>query len=327
MMLQRMITRGNKMFRASVTVILLALNLAATNSAVKSYASQTRERRTRDATISKAAPAGLLTESVPQNARGRQSARVRQLATLTNTQKIVDIAFTTDGRFVAITSTDQTKRWWNVETGVEATAPNLAVPAPANNAIMQKSCAMFANRDPFLDRLPGGKELSTVSRSPDNKLLLTQRSVDGSSGIYGWFTLQIWDTATAQLRMTSEKLRAACAVYWSPDRETLIVVPYDRNQTRLVDALTGRVKAKLSHEGCTSDAVFGGGGCEPWVFSNDGGQAVKQTSPIKLWNAKTGELIAEFKNTAPPAVFSPTNSRVFATRSSDATKVVVWELL
>lgn len=313
------------MFRASVTVILLALNLAANNFAVRG-APQARERRMRDAASSKAGPAGLLTESVRQNARGRQSARVRQLATLTNTQRIVDIAFTTDGRFVVITSADQTKRWWNVETGAEAAIPNSVVPTLADNALMRKSCAMFADRDLFLDQLPGGKELSTVSRSPDNKLLITQKSVDGSSSIYGWFTLQIWDTSTSKLRMTSEKMRAACAVYWSPDLETLIVVPYDRNKTRLVDARTGRVKMKLTHEGCTSDAVFGGGGCEPWVFSNDGGIAIKQTSPIKLWNTKTGELIAELKNTAPPAVFSPANSRVFVTLSSDNRNVVVWEL-
>ena len=287
------------MFRTCLTIILLAVILAANNFAGRAHDSQTRERRTRDA-------------------------RVRQLITLTDTQKIVDIAFTTDGRFVATTSADQSKRWWNAETGVESTAPGSAL---ADNTVARKPCAMYGDRDPFLAQLPNGKEFSAVSRSRDNSLLLTQKSVDESSSIYGWFTLQIWDTATAQLRMTSEKLRFTCAVYWNPDGESLIVVPYARNQTRLVDARTGRVKAKLTHEGCTGDSLFGGGGCEPWVFSSDGGLGIKQTSPIKIWNTKTGELITELKNTAPPAVFSPANSRVVATLSRDSRKVTLWEVV
>lgn len=248
--------------------------------------------------------------------------RVRQVATLNHNQEIQYIEFTVDGKFVA-TESDQSVRWWVTQTGATFHGPPTANIAIEN--IKRKGCT-YESYDPFLRKLPNSEELQFVSRSPDNKMLVTQKVV-GRSSVYDWLVLQFWDLATAELRLTSERIRNVCKVYWSRDGESLILVSYRGSKTRFLDAGTGQVKAKLPYDGCVSDSWFGSDGCEPWVISEDSRLAMMEKTPIKLWDIKTGELLAELEGARPPVRFSPTNGRIIATRSRDKKQAILWEVL
>ena len=127
--------------------------------------------------------------------------------------------------------------------------------------------------------------------------------------------------------MTSERVRGVCSVFWSRDGKLLILVGYGGSQTRFLDARTGHVKAKLPYGGCVSDSLFGSDGCEPWVISEDSRLAMMEKTPIKLWDIKSGVLVAELEGARPPVRFSPTNSGIIATRSKDKKKAILWEVV
>ena len=72
--------------------------------------------------------------------------------------------------------------------------------------------------------------------------------------------------------------------------------------------------------------MCGSDGCEPIKFSADGAVLLKEIEPIKLWDTKTVSIIAVLKSAHLPAVFSPTNSQLLATRSEDKKSVLLWRL-
>jgi len=294
-----------------LTLILLVLSgTAAGNGALNDGGVQTKPR--------------FLPAQTPfsQSHAMQSHVRVRQVATPTHNQEIRYIEFTVDGKFVS-TQSDQSVRWWDTQTGATFHGPPTADVAIKNT---RRTGCFYGSQDPFLRKLPNAEELESLSRSPDKKLLLTQKVV-GRSSVKDWFVVQLWDLTTAELRMTSDKVRGVCSVFWGRNGEFLILVGYGGSETRFLEVRTGHVKAKLPYGGCVSDSMFGSDGCEPWVISEDSRLAMMEKTPIKLWDLKTGELVAELEGARPPVRFNPTNSRIIATRSNDKKKAILWEVL
>ena len=129
--------------------------------------------------------------TVSQSRKPQANQRVRQVATLNNTLEILYIEFTADGKFVS-TQSDQSVRWWDTQTGATFHgAPNADVVIKNT----RRTGCFYGSQDPFLRKLPNAEELESVSRSPDKKMLLTQKVV-GRSSVEDWFVVQLWDLAT-----------------------------------------------------------------------------------------------------------------------------------
>lgn len=293
-----------------LTLILLGLSTATSKGASPAVGLQIEAR------------VQIAQTTASQSRKTQANQRVLQVATLSHNQEILYIEFTVDGKFVS-TQSAQSTRWWDTQTGATFHGPQTADVAIKNT---RRTGCFYGSEDPLLRKLPNAEELESLSRSPDKKTLLTQKVV-GRSSVEDWFVVQLWDLTTAELRMTSERVRRVCSVFWSRDGESLILGGFRGSQTRFLDVRTGQVRAKLPYDGCMSDSWFGSDGCEPWVISEDSKLAMMEKTPIKLWDIKSGELVVELESARPPVRFSPTNSRIIATRSKDKKKAILWEVV
>jgi WD40 repeat protein len=131
------------------------------------------------------------------------------------------------------------------------------------------------------------------------------------------------------LKLTLEQIpHGSSRVYWSPDGKSVIVQGSGRTRSRLFDLATGRVKAKLPYGSCTGDSWFGyDDDCNRFIFNLDGSVFVKEKNPVKLWSARTGQLLTELKSARVPLLFSPTDKALFVTSSKDGSIVFLWEIL
>jgi WD40 repeat protein len=163
---------------------------------------------------------------------------------------------------------------------------------------------------------PDGLSLLVVMREPTSKL--RDRADE----------LKLYDVGSGQLQLVFEKVpEGVTKIYWSPDGGHVVMLGRFGTKTRLLDARTGRVKARLPYGGCTSDALWGSGGCESFHFSADGRVMLKQKNPLKLWSTETGELLATLEDMGGYARFSPTDKRVLVTRAKDKKTMLMWEVL
>jgi WD40 repeat protein len=114
-------------------------------------------------------------------------------------------------------------------------------------------------------------------------------------------------------------------ITWSPDGKTMAIIGLEFHP-RVIDAVTGREYGRLPYGNCWPWTMFGSDGCEPIKFSADGAVLLREKEPIKLWDSRTVSLITLLKAAHLPAVFSPTNGEVLATRSEDKKSVLLWRL-
>lgn len=114
-------------------------------------------------------------------------------------------------------------------------------------------------------------------------------------------------------------------VFWTPNGKALAIVGLEFGP-RLIDAVTGRELARLPYDNCWPWTMWGSDGCEPLSFSADGAVVLKAKEPIKLYDTTTITLIAELRDAHLPAVFSPTDNRVLATRSKNKKSLLLWRL-
>jgi WD40 repeat protein len=168
-----------------------------------------------------------------------------------------------------------------------------------------------------------------LSISPDGRMLLTARAKNPCSFFDRSEVMELWDIATGELKLTLEQMpHGSSRVYWSPHGKTIIVQGSGRTKSRLFDLATGRVKAKLPYGSCTGDSWFGyDDDCKRFVFNLDGSVFIKEKNPVKLWSARTGQLLAELKDARVPLVFSPTDKALFLTSSKDQKTALLWELV
>jgi len=168
-----------------------------------------------------------------------------------------------------------------------------------------------------------------LSISPDGQLLLTARDKNPNRLFDRSEVMELWDVATGELKLTLEQMpHGSSRVYWSPAGKSVIVQGSGRTKSRLFDLATGRVIAKLPYGSCTGGSWFGSDDdCNRFAFNLDGSVFVKEKNPVKLWSARTGQLLAELKDARVPLVFSPTDKALFVTSSKDGRTLLLWELV
>ena len=156
-------------------------------------------------------------------------------------------------------------------------------------------------------RVPHGRTVDSVAFSPDSKLLASSHSGFWSG------TTRLWDVATEHLK--AEISHGGCVAF-SPDGK-LLASTYKGN-TRLRDASTGRVTAKLSDDYLVRSEVF-----------SPDGQLLAGSSKgtFWLWEVATGQVVGKFCHSVDDLVyvsvaFSP-NGKFLASRSDNL--IVLWE--
>jgi WD40 repeat protein len=257
---------------------------------------------------------------------------VRLKATLTGHSKTIDrIAFSPDGKLVTTTSEDYTVRVWDVENGALK-----AVLTGEDKAKWERDRWYYnwpyikAREFPeaFVGRLNDALNNGAykLAISPDTRLIITVRTKDPVA-FRRRQIMELWDIATGELKLTFAEIPYGISrLSWSPEGKSILVEGSGRTKTRLMDVLTGRVKATLPYATCSTDSWFGDSDCGTFFFSADGGLFSKEKNPIKLWDTSTGQLVAELKSARAPARFSPTNNRLLVTRSKDKGTALLWEI-
>ena len=194
-----------------------------------------------------------------------------------------------------------------------------------SNSVAENSPVVYVGE---LERqLDNGANLLSIS--PDGQLLLTARPKNPRIFFDRSEVMELWTVATGEMKLTLEQMpHGSSRVYWSPDGKSVIVQGSGRTKSRLFDLATGRVIAKLPYGSCTGDSWFGyDDDCNHFAFNLDGSVFVKEKNPVKLWSARTGQLLAEFKDARVPLVFSPTDKALFVTSSKDGRTLLLWELV
>lgn|ERR1041385_7495222 len=206
-----------------------------------------------------------------------------------------DVAFNPNGKTIATCSQGEVVYSWD--------ANSLALVAKLIDSSVEISSGPLGLRT--LKGFSHGDTIYNLMFSPDGRTLATA-SRDG--------TVKLWDAASGQLTATLRHDSGAAWLAFSPDGKTVATGSKDHT-ARMWDVATGRLIATLAHKG------------EVWslAFSPDGKMLATGSDNEKvvhLWNAATGELIADLDGARPPLAFSP-QEPILATSSHDA-KVLLW---
>ena len=248
-------------------------------------------------------------------------------------------SFVADGRRVLTASLDGPVQLWEVATGKlvgsyprNTFTPGLTYPGPLPGVVsLNKRLLISDNVNIYetstgrlLPSVHGGRNL--VSISPDGKSVLAV-SYTAATKLFQSSTsdLSIRRIDNGEELSTFQVPERIHSVIWSPNGKTLAIMGLNFHP-RLIDVASGRENGRLPYGNCFPEKPFGSDGCEPIRFSADGKMLLKEKEPIKLWDAQTVSLITVLKAAHLPAVFSPTDDRLLATRSEDKKSVLVWRL-
>ena len=167
---------------------------------------------------------------------------------------------------------------------------------------------------------------TVVSFSPSGKTIITIRYDPEEKFWHPHNYLTVRQLASGEELSTMEIPEGGVQkIFWSPDEKTIAVMA-SRFDTRLLDVASGRENGRLRVDHCWPDTWIGSDGCEPFRFSADGAVVLKDKRPIKLWYVRTASLISELPRARTPALFSPTDARLLATRSDNKKNVLLWRL-
>jgi dipeptidyl aminopeptidase/acylaminoacyl peptidase len=255
-----------------------------------------------------------------------------------STNEPFTVSFVADGQRILTASVDGPVQLWDVATGkLVATYPGNTFipgwnyPSPHVSAVsLDKRFLMSGNLNIYetdtgrlVTSTTGGS--SPISFSPDGKTILTV-SYDAEKKLrHRQSYLSIRKIENGEELLAFQVPEGIREIIWSPDGKRMAIVGLTFN-TRLIDAATGRENGRLPYGNCWPWTLIGSDGCEPIKFSADGEMLLKGKEPIKIWDAKTVSLIKVLKAARLPAVFSPTNGQLLATRSEDKKSVLLWRL-
>ena len=175
----------------------------------------------------------------------------------------------------------------------------------------------------LLTSIPEGK--SPISFSPDGKSVLTVSYDPYEKSRHRQSYLSNRKIDDGEVLSEFQVPEGIHEILWSPDGKTMAIMGLEFHP-RVIDAVTGREYGRLPFGNCWPWTMCGSDGCEPLKFSADGAVLLRRKEPIKLWDTRTVSLITVLKAAHLPAVFSPTNPQLLATRSEDKKSVLLWRL-
>ncbi len=161
-----------------------------------------------------------------------------------------------------------------------------------------------------LEFSPDGRQILVIKRDSTTRQPCFQVRCD----------LQIYDVVSGRLQVTFGKMSGDVERYWSPNGAAIVTV-----SGTLLDTRDGRV-AHLPYEACTPDRMIGSPQCDRFVFNSDGRMLLKLKDPLKLWNAKTGQLLTQIEGAMAPAAFSPTDNGLLVTRGTNKKVALIWRV-
>lgn len=228
---------------------------------------------------------------------------------------VKSVAFSPDGKTILTGSEDNTARLWDVRTG------RLLKSIAAKSILGLDSVDFAPNGESFLTHSSGGwpklwdAQTGTLIRQFKTRhgVIASTFSPDGSTLLFGHtdHTASLWDRRSGKkIRSFKGHKRDIYAVDFSPDGKKIATGGSD-NVAKIWDVKTSNVLATLKGHKLSVHGV---------AFSPDGERLVT-VSPdsIRLWNARTGQLIAvdeppEGKGLFMDVAFSP-NGINFVTAS------------
>ena len=166
---------------------------------------------------------------------------------------------------------------------------------------------------------------SPISFSPDGKTVLTVSYDPYEKSRHRQSYLSNRKIDDGEVLSAFQVPEGIHEIFWSPDGKTMAIMGLEFHP-RVIDAVTGREYGRLPFGNCWPWTMCGSDGCEPLKFSADGAVLLRKKEPIKLWDTRTVSLITVLKSAHLPAVFSPTNARLLATRSEDKKSILLWRL-
>jgi WD40 repeat protein len=240
---------------------------------------------------------------------------------LPHAEPVSAMAFSPDGKLLAIGGEGGTVRLWNSATGGPVWAPLTGHTSAVNAVAFSPNGRLLATGDedgtaqlwdpatgrPVGAPLTGHEEgVFAIAFSPDGKLLATG---DGHS------TVRLWDPATGR-RVRAPLTGGEGDVYalaFSPDGKLLAAGVGD-GRVRLWDPATGhRVRASLTSDGEGLDAM---------AFSPDGTLLATDGGTLRLWNKATGRTTQLALTGSPEVVVAEafsTNGKLLVIGGEDGT--------
>jgi WD40 repeat protein len=227
------------------------------------------------------------------------------------------LAYSTDGRYLAIGSSSEVKllepatgkvlEILRGHAGPVAFSPKggqLALRGPGNEIILWDMAARKKT-----STLRGAGWVITLAYRPDGQMLAT-------AGITG--EVMVWNTATGEKALSFPvHTGMASGVAFSPDGRLLASCGFDF-QVRVWDVATGQQHRRLAgHRAYVSSVVFHPDGRHLVSAGSDG---------LRIWDVQTGEeeLALGINSSATCAVFSPDGSRLVAAGWDKIVKVWDW---
>jgi len=300
--------RLNSYFKAQVTIIAMALLCACSPAAPPATS----------APVSTVNPAPAKPNAISPST----AADVVLLQTLKgHTKRVLDVAFSAQGRYLASSSQDMNIKVWDVSSGQEVHAIRMRS-VDMSDIDISSDGSMLASGEAIWD-LNSMQEIHVLERGSPLPASVAF-SPDGSVLALGLFGQQItlWDVASGQPVSTFEKREEnrTKAMDLSPDGAMLAAGVID-GTVRLFDVASGRIVSILKYPGETDihDLAFSPDG----KHLASGGRALA----IVLWDLASGEVVRTFRLTdnSISMAFSP-DGTVLASSGGYEHEVRLWNV-
>ena len=234
---------------------------------------------------------------------------------------VLNLAFSPDGKHIALANRDRTLRIWDVATGQETLAikdHQAEVTGTSFSPDGTKLVSYSVDQSVKMWDAVGSPE-SLILHGNKISIRCACFSPDGKSIVAAnWNGLiNVWDSFAGQKRQTFDVKSSVSRMAFSPDGKRL-VLSENKTLVKIRDAETFAVLLELN--GHTDEVLS-------VAFSPDGSKVISagRDDTVKLWDASTGKeihTIKEHRNDVVEVVFSP-NAKQFASASLDQS-VRIW---